>query len=75
MLIDVLGAYTNLKEQTRGGFRPKYFGGLPLPFPLFPVNIWESYGQESSVLFFLTHGVVSYLCCIIQCCTAWQLVS
>ena len=25
------------------------------------VNIWRSYGQEFSVLFFLTHGVV--VCC------------
>ena len=49
-----------------GIFKQEFFANLPLSLPVKEfrksVNIWESYGQEFSVLFFLTHSVYIFLC-------------
>jgi len=50
-----------------GIFKYEFVANLPLSSPVKEfrksVNIWRSYGQEFSILFFLTHGVYVYKLC------------
>jgi len=51
-------------------FKYEFVANLPMSLPMKEfwksVNIWGSYGQEFSVLFFLTHGVDVYLFCVYE---------
>ena len=61
--IDILQGSVETHLRCGGIFKHEFVANLPLSLSAKEfrksVNIWGSYGQEFSVLFFLTHGVDS----------------
>ena len=62
-----------------GIFKYEFVANLPVSLPVKEfwksVNIWGSYGQEFSVLFFLRHSVYSNQIagCVMVCLYAWKI--